>query len=81
MLTRHPEVAPAYTGETQRLPAIDAAPEAAPSQELRELARVIKAALGIVQQYWRIGLKLPDQHPYRQAALTLVRFLERRYGV
>lgn len=48
--------------------------------ELRELAAVLKRAIGILTAYWA-ALGLPPQHPYRQAAQTVVGYLERRYKV
>ena len=47
--------------------------------ELRALARVICTALGIVLAYWN-AQRMPDNHPYRLAALTVRTYLERRYG-
>jgi hypothetical protein len=47
--------------------------------ELRDLARVIKTALGVVLAYWRETL--PPSHPYRQAARMIESYLGRRYGV
>lgn len=50
------------------------------SGELRNLARVIRAALGVVAAYWANGI-LPTGHPYRQAAAMVDSYLKRRYGV
>lgn len=47
--------------------------------ELRDLARVIKTALGVVLAYW--AQTLPPTHPYRQAARMIESYLGRRYGV
>lgn len=49
--------------------------------EMRDFARVAKAALGVLVHHWTFALRLPAQHPYRQAASMLARYLERRYGV
>lgn len=43
-------------------------------------ARVLKRALGIVVAYWA-ACNLPPAHPYRQAAQTVIGYLERRYHV
>lgn len=51
-----------------------------PSTELRDLARVLKAALGMLMCYWKAS-SMPAQHPYRQAVVMVVAYLERRYGV
>ncbi len=50
------------------------------SSELRDLARVVKAALGVVVAYWKAS-QMPAQHPYRQAVRMVVCYLERRYHV
>lgn len=50
------------------------------SDELRDLARVIKAALGVAVAYW-VARTYPPTHPYRQAARMVISYLERRYGV
>lgn len=49
------------------------------STEMRDLARVIKRALGVLMAYWAV-LKLPPTHPYRQAARMVQSYLEQRYG-
>jgi hypothetical protein len=49
------------------------------SEELRDLARVVKRALGIVIVFW--DQTLPTTHPYRQAARMVSSYLEKRYGV
>lgn len=49
------------------------------AREMRDFARVLKAALGIALSYWK--QTLPTQHPYQQAVIMVVRYLERRYGV
>lgn len=43
-------------------------------------ARVLKRALGIVVAYWA-SMHMPASHPYRQAAQTVIGYLERRYHV
>jgi len=48
--------------------------------ELRDLARVVKAALGVIMGYWAV-LGLTPQHPYRQAARMIVSYLEGRYKI
>lgn len=48
--------------------------------ELRSLARVWVRALGVVIAYWTANGQ-PPEHPYRQAALMVVRYLQRRYHV
>ncbi len=50
------------------------------TDELRDFARVVKAALGVVVAYWKASL-MPPQHPYRQAARMVVSYLEGRYHV
>jgi hypothetical protein len=50
------------------------------STELRDLARVLKRALGVIVAYWII-LRYPETHPYRQAARMIECYLERRYRV
>lgn len=53
-----------------------------PPDELRAWARVIKPALCLLLQFWQLnGDRFPPSHPYRQAALMVIRFLEGRYGV
>jgi hypothetical protein len=47
--------------------------------ELRDLARVIKRALGLVIAFW--AQTLPPTHPYRQAARMIESYLGERYGV
>lgn len=47
--------------------------------ELRDLARVIKAAIGVLVVFWT--QTLPPRHPYRQAARMVESYLERRYHV
>ena len=54
--------------------------ERASADELRDFARVVKAALGVVMAYWKASL-MPPQHPYRQAVRMVVSYLEGRYGV
>lgn len=48
--------------------------------ELRSLARVIRSALGVLLAYWTAEGR-PAAHPYRQAALMVDRYLQRRYEV
>lgn len=48
--------------------------------ELRALARVVRAALGVVVSYWATT-GMADAHPYRQAAAMVDGYLRRRYGV
>lgn len=50
------------------------------TDELRDFARVVKAALGVAIAYWD-ALKFPPQHPYRQAVRMVVSYLEGRYHV
>lgn len=49
--------------------------------ELRALARVLRAALGIVLVYWTTVERLPEAHPYRQAAAMVDGYLKRRYKI
>ena len=56
---------------------IDARPA---SDELRDLARVVKAASGMLVAYWD-QLGLAPGHAYRAALRMVVAYLERRYGV
>lgn len=49
--------------------------------EMRDLARVIKAALGVLIAYWNQATCYPTMHPYRHAARMVIAYLERRYGV
>ena len=49
--------------------------------ELRDLARVLKAALGVLVAYWNATRDYPPAHPYRQAARMIVGYLERMYDV
>lgn len=49
--------------------------------ELRALARVLRAALGVVAAHWAASGGLPEAHPYRQAARMVDSYLKRRYGV
>jgi hypothetical protein len=51
------------------------------SVEMRDLARVIKAALGVLIAYWNQMRDYPPAHPYRQAVRMIVRYLEHTYGV
>jgi hypothetical protein len=48
--------------------------------ELRAGARVTARALGVVIAYWDMT-DMPQAHPYRVAALMVVGYLRRRYGV
>jgi len=48
--------------------------------ELRDFARVVKAALGVIVGYWA-ALGLTPQHPYRQAVRMVISYLEGRYGI
>lgn len=48
--------------------------------ELRDIARVFKQAIGVLLAYWKVRGD-PPEHPYRQAATMVLRYLERRYGV
>jgi len=48
--------------------------------ELRDFARVVKAALGVIVGYW-VALGLTPQHPYRQAVRMVISYLEGRYGI
>jgi hypothetical protein len=58
------------------------ASEPTTSQELRDFARVLKAALCLLIQFWTLsGDRYPPQHPYRQGATMVLRYIERRYGV
>ncbi len=50
------------------------------SGELRALARVLRAALGVVVAHWA-ATGVPAAHPYRQAAGMVDGYLRRRYGV
>lgn len=50
------------------------------SDELRDLARVIKAALGVADAYWH-ARTYPRTHPYRHAARMVMSYLEKRYHV
>ena len=52
----------------------------APLEPDENFARVLKRALGIVVAYWA-ACNLPPAHPYRQAAQTVIGYLERRYHV
>jgi hypothetical protein len=47
--------------------------------ELRALARVIAAALGVLLAYWDQANAYPPQHPYRHAARMVQSYLQRRY--
>jgi len=47
---------------------------------MRALARVMKAAIGVVLAYWQTQ-QLSSSHPYRQAALMISRYLEHHYHV
>lgn len=59
----------------------DTAPAPDYSGDLRPLARVLVAALYMVLQYWQLNSeRFPPAHPYRQAALMVLRYLERTYG-
>ncbi len=54
----------------------------AENDELAALARVLKPALYLLLQFWQLnGDRFPPSHPYRQAALMVIRYLESRYGV
>lgn len=52
----------------------------APLEPDESFARVLRRALGIVVAYW-VTCNLPASHPYRQAAQTVIGYLERRYKV
>jgi hypothetical protein len=53
-----------------------------PPDEFRAWARVLKPALYMLVQFWALNERqYPPAHPYRQAALMVIRFLEGRYGV
>ena len=54
-------------------------PPDARTAELRELAGVLRRAIGILTAYWA-AIGLPPEHPYRQAAQTVAGYLARRYG-
>lgn len=60
---------------------IDAPCTIEPGAELRDLARVVKAAIGVLVAYWNQARDYPPAHPYRQAAHMIVRYLEHTYGV
>lgn len=49
--------------------------------EMRDFARVLKAAIGALVFYWVSVQHLPPQHPYRHAARMIESYLERRYDV
>jgi len=51
------------------------------SDELRDLARVLRRAIGALVFYWVTVQHLPPQHPYRHAARMVESYLEQRYGV
>jgi hypothetical protein len=53
----------------------------ATSTEMRDLARVLKAALLMVVAHWNQLGQYPTAHPYRQAVRMVVSFLEGRYRV
>jgi len=48
--------------------------------ELRAGARVLARALGVIVAHWE-ATDMPPSHPYRVAALMVVGYLRRRYGV
>lgn len=50
---------------------------ASTSGELRALARVILAALGMLMAYWS---RTDAPEPYRQAAQMVAAYLKKRYG-
>lgn len=49
------------------------------TDELRDLARVVRRALGVLLAYW--SQTLPATHPYRQAARMVESYLRTRYDV
>ena len=49
------------------------------TDELRDFARVVKRALGVLLKFWE--QTLPAGHPYRQAAGMVSSYLEKRYDV
>ena len=48
--------------------------------EIKAGARVLARALGILVAHWE-ATDMPPSHPYRVAALMVVGYLRRRYGV
>jgi hypothetical protein len=58
---------------------IDERATIATSTEMRDLARVLKAALGVAISYWQ--RTLPRQHPYYCAARMVVSYLEQKYNI
>jgi hypothetical protein len=49
--------------------------------ELRALARVLRAALGMITAYWALTKQIPRDHPYHKAVLMVDAYLKRRYDV
>lgn len=50
------------------------------STEMRDLARVIIRASGVVLSYWSV-IKMPHTHPYYQTVRMVQSYLQKRYHV